>query len=143
MSMYTRVRTKIVNRSALLRALKNLGFKEHMVEVSDTPMSLKGYRGDDRQQRAHIRIKGSGWGQNSNYVGGASNDLGWEMLEDGTFAFHVSDYDVNKYNQGWQKRLTQQYAKEVITEIAEENKFFVEDIAEENGEIFMQVVSPF
>lgn len=143
MSMYTRVKTKITNRKALVNALKAMGFKENMIEVSDTPMALKGYQGDDRQQRAHIRIKGSGWGHGSNYVGGASNDLGWEMLEDGTFAFHVSDYDVNKYNQNWQKKLTQQYAKEVITEIAQDNKFFVEDTHEENGEIFMRVVSPF
>lgn len=114
-----------------------------MIEVSDQTMALKGYGGDYRKQKAHVRIKGSGWGGSNNYVGGASNDLGFEQLEDGSFAFHVSDYDKRRYGGDWQKKLLQQYGREVIKEIATENNFFISNEHEENGEIFIEVHSQF
>jgi len=133
-SAYTRVATKIKRPSCLIKALQKLGFKSHMIETFDTAMGLKGYHGDVRSQKAHIRIKGSGWG-NQNYVGNASNDLGWEKLEDGSFAFHVSDYDQSKYDRAWQNKLLNYYAAEVVREVAEENSFFIEEEEEINGEI--------
>jgi len=114
-----------------------MGFKEHQIEVFEEAQQLKGYHGDFRSQRAHVRIKGSGW-SGQNYVGGASNDLGWERQSDGTFAFHVSDYDVSKHNKTWQDHLSQYYAAEVIYEIAEERGFSIEEEIEENGEIYIK-----
>lgn len=111
MSHYTEVQTRIRDQACLIAALQALGFQN--VEVSDTPIQLKGYRGDTRTQKANIRIKGSAWGRD-NEVGGASNDLGWEKMQDGTFRFHVSDYDSHKYGREWQNKLTKTYAEEVI-----------------------------
>jgi hypothetical protein len=95
-----------------------MGFKEHMIEVSETPLQLKGFEGNLRKGKAaHIRIKGSGW-RGQNYVRGMSNDLGFERMEDGTFRFHVSEYDVTKYGELWQQQLQQNYAVEIIKKIA-------------------------
>ena len=118
MSHYSRVSTKIVRKSALIKALQNMGFKRNMIEDSETLMNLKGYAGDTRSQQAHVRIKGAGWGTHSNYVGGASNDLGFERMADGSFALHVSEYDRSKYDTQWQQKLTQEYSREVIKEVA-------------------------
>jgi len=126
MSAYTKVATKIKRPSCLIKALGKLGFKTYMIEESTELLPLKGYRGDTRTQRAHIRIKGSGWGSKG-YVGSASNDIGWEKLEDGSYAFHVSEYDLTKYNAGWQNKLLNYYAAEVVKEVAEENQFFIEE----------------
>ena len=143
MSHYTVTRTKICNEECLIKALQNMGFKSHMIEVSKTPLSLKGYTGDTREQTANVRIRGAGWGSSENYVGSASNDLGWELQSDGTYIMHVSEYDRGKYNESWQNKLMQQYSKEVIKDISAKNSLFIEEEIEENGEIFIQLSSPF
>ena len=114
-----------------------------MIEDSETLMNLKGYAGDTRSQQAHVRIKGAGWGTHSNYVGGASNDLGFERMADGSFALHVSEYDRSKYDTQWQQKLTQEYSREVIKEVAIEHNFFINEETEMDGEIYIEVNSPF
>jgi len=144
LSHYTRVTTKITRRSALVKALQQMGFKKHMIEVSDTAMNLKGYQGDTREGKiAHVRIKGHGWGSSQNYVGGLSNDLGFERMEDGSYAFHVSDYDVGSYNDNWQKKLLKEYGRAVVGEISEEQGFFVESEEEEENGIRIRLTTPF
>lgn len=142
MSHYTKVKTKITRKSALVKALQNMGFKANAIEIHETPVPLRGYGGDTRKQVAHVRLKGAGW-RGENVVGGASNDLGWEKLEDGSYGFHVSNYDRGKYNEGWQKKLAQQYSKEVIKEVAEENGFYIESETTEDGEILIEAVATF
>lgn len=142
MSHYSLVKTQITNLDCLVKALINMGFKEEHIEISETALPLKGYQGDFRNQKGNIRIKGSGW-KGQNYVGGASNDLGWELQTDGSYAFHVSDYDRGKYNTTWQNKLVQQYSKEVIKEVTAMKNFFIESETTENGEIVLKVRSPF
>lgn len=144
MSHYTRVKTKLKKRSCIVKALQAMGFKEHMIEVSDTPMTLKGYQGDNRKQQAHIRIKGSGWGGSKNYVGGASNDLGLEQQSDGSWAMHISGYDTGKYNQRWQSKFFDEYSRETVKDHCKQHNFFVTDEhTEEDGTIVMRLRSPF
>jgi len=120
-----------------------MGFKEHMVEVHKETVPLKGYQGDQRQQKAHIRIKGSGW-SGSNYVGGASNDLGLEQLADGSWVMHVSDYDQYKYGKAWQEKFTDQYSRATVKKHCKQHNFFVSDEhVEEDGTIVMKLRSPF
>ena len=119
--------------TALMKALCRAGFEENQVEVSDTSLSLKGYKGDIREgKKAHVRIKGSGW-RGHNYVGGASNDLGWETKSDGTMDFHVSDYDIHKYDRKWQAQLLQYYGAERAKELAKQSQFreVLEEVTEE------------
>lgn len=113
-----------------------------MIEWHEAGVELKGYQGDTRKQKAHIRIKGSGWA-GANYVGAASNDLGFERQEDGSYAFHVSDYDQHRYGKAWQDKLMNQYAKAVVQEVCEEQNYFIEEEKEANGEIFLKISSPF
>lgn len=130
MSHYTKVKTNMTRIPVLVAALQKLGFKKHMIEVFEEPMSLKGYMGKLRSQKAHVRIKGSGW-KSQNYVGGASNDLGWEMQENGEFCFHVSDYDKGRYNKHWQQQLLQQYS---LVAVEEECSTYGWEIEEEEVE---------
>lgn len=113
-----------------------------MIEWHEAAIELKGYQGDTRKQKAHIRIKGSGWA-GANYVGEASNDLGFERMEDGSYAFHVSDYDQHRYGKAWQDKLMNQYAVEVVKEVAEESNYFIEEQHEENGTIFIKLSTAF
>lgn len=137
MSHYSKVGTKLCRKSALVTALQKLGFAAHAIECFDIPVSLKGYKGDERQQKANIRIKGSGWGYSQNYVGGMSNDLGFELLSDGTYALHVSEYDESKYNTAWVQNLEQEYARAVVHEVCEDQGLIIEEEEEENQEIHM------
>ena len=94
---------------------------------------------------ANIRIKGEGWKKHGgkNYVGGASNDLGWEVQSDGTISFHVSQYDRGRYSKDWQKKLGQRYLIECIKEQVAESGIwnFETDFEEVNGEIQVEVKS--
>lgn len=143
MSHMTIVRTKITRKSCLIKALQKLGFKNHMIEdFGLRKENLRGYQGDTRNQKANIRIKGSGWG-GQNYVGGASNDLGFELQTDGTYSFHVSEYDKGRYNQGWIDKFTKAYSREVVSEICQEQNFFISEEHEEEGELVLKLTSPF
>ncbi len=135
MSHYSVARLHISRKSALLSALKAMGFASHMVEVSETLLPLRGYRGDTREQAAHVRIKGAGWAEN--YVGIASNDLGFELQPDGTYLMHVSEFDSRRYGAAWQQRLMNQYAKATVEEVAVEQNWSVEEEVGEGGEIRM------
>lgn len=111
MSHYTEVKTKIKDVSCLISALRLLGFKN--VVHNPKGIKLRGYQGDERTQTAHVQIKGSAHGKN-NEVGTASNDLGWEKMSDGTYRFHVSEFDVQQYGKDWQNKLMRTYAEEVV-----------------------------
>lgn len=145
MSHYTMVKTKLTDLDCIVQALQDMGFKKHMIEVStDELLSMKGYHGDTRPQKANIRIKGSGWGSSQNYVGGASNDLGLQKQADGTYAFHISDYDNNKYNTKWQGQFLQHYGRNVVKKVATQNNLFVGSESVDNeGNIMLELHSNF
>jgi hypothetical protein len=133
---------KLCRKSAIITALQSLGFKLHQIECFDTPVNLKGYRGNTRQDKCNIRIKGSGWRSSQNYVGGASNDLGFELLSDGTYALHVSDYDSSKYNKAWVQELENEYARAIVHETCSEQGLIIEEEEEVNQEIHLRIYVP-
>jgi hypothetical protein len=137
MSHFSTIQTKIKDKTALARALVHMGFKEQVIELFDSPVTLKNYSGSDSNFKAEIRIKGAGWG-NQNAVGGYKNDLGFERAADGTFVAHVDGH-----NQQWRERLERQYSREVIKGIAREKGFFIEEEVERGDEIFLKVQSAF
>jgi hypothetical protein len=130
--------------SALKKALVNMGFKaQDLQDHGQEKVQLKGYQGDRRNQRANLVIKGSGWGS-ANRVGSASNDLGWEVMEDGSMQFHVSQNETGHYNANWQRRLMQQYTLEATKEVAEEQGLFLtEEMVDDQGEIHLTLTSPY
>lgn len=144
MSHYSRIRSKMKKRSALVKALKDMGFREDQIEVHDDAVNLYGYQGDVRQQKANIVIR-------RKHVGGAANDIGFVRMEDGTYEAIVSDYDrgngasrknelttgTRGYSGKWMELLNQRYSFRVIEEQANIEGFALEE-RYENGEIIVE-----
>ena len=114
MSHFTVLNTQIIETDALVKALTDMNFKN--VEVHETAQHLYGYQGDVRQQTAEVIIR-------RQYIGPASNDIGFKRNKNGAFDAIISDYDRRKYSQKWLNRLTQRYAYHVIKAKTEEQGF--------------------
>lgn len=143
MSHYTRVRTKIRKKSALLKALADLGFKK--VEVYDKAQNLRGFQDDIREDVANIILR-------REEVGGLSNDIGFVLQEDGTYEAIVSEYDLNTmssnkneltkgirgYGEAWQKLLTLRYSKHVIEDECKAQGYYLgETTTDEKGNLYV------
>ena len=101
MSAYKKIECNIVDKDTLLEALKLLGLK---TEVFNEPRHLFGYKGDKRQETAHIVI--SRQELNEKFTG-SSNDIGF-LWNGEKYDFIVSDYDKKfKVDQ----RVIQAYVK--------------------------------
>lgn len=150
MSHYTRVKSKIKDKEALIAALKDMGFTNKL-QVHDKAVQLEGYQGDKRKETAEIVIP-------RQHVGGAANDIGFKQQNDGTWGAIISEYDRRNlnadrksqyakgckgYSATWLKRLTQRYAYHKIKSELSNNNFFIESENEENGEIFLECSAGF
>ena len=114
MSAYKKIECEIVDKECLLEALSLLGFNP---DVLNEPKNLKGYRGDERKEVAHIIIPRD----QVNKFTGASNDIGffWNEKEQ-KYDFIVSDYDVAKKMD---QRIIQAYVKIAIEKALAKNGF--------------------
>ena len=114
MSAYKKIECDIVDKDSLLEALELLDLQ---AEVHENPINLKGYRGDVRNEKAHIVIDK----QQVNKFTGASNDIGflWNEAEN-KYEFIVSEYDQRfKMDQ----RVIQAYVKVVLEKALKKNGF--------------------
>lgn len=114
MSAYKKIECDIVDKDSLLEALELLDLE---AEVHENPINLKGYRGDVRNEKAHIVIDK----QQVNKFTGASNDIGflWNEAEN-KYEFIVSEYDQRfKMDQ----RIIQAYVKVVLEKALKKNGF--------------------
>jgi hypothetical protein len=114
MSHFTRIKTRITDKAALVQALADVGYK--LVEAHDTPQHLYGYGGDRRAQTAEVIVR-------RKYVGKASNDIGFRRTDDGSFEAIISLFDRWKHSRGWLRRLTQRYAYHVARAKLQEQGF--------------------
>ena len=103
MSHFVKVVTAIKDQKALVLALGRLGF-EGKVEIYSEAQSLIGYKGDKREQKAHVILR-------RKHVGSASNDIGFERIN-GVYIAHISEYDHGSYGEAWQKKLFTYYGVE-------------------------------
>lgn len=133
MSHFSRIHTQIVDQDALVSALTDLGYSP---TVQDVPVPLEGYRGDVREQRAHVVVP-------RKQVGWLSNDLGFERTDDGTYRAWISDYDARKHNAGWMAKLTRRYAYHAAVETLAQQRFEVVDQQEERDGTVRLVVRRF
>ena len=126
MSAYKKIKCEIVDKELLLNALKGLGFTP---TVSETPMALRGYGGDAREQMANIIIPKE---QLNKTFTGISNDLGfrWDN-ETQRYDMIVSDYDTSKEMPG---RIKQVYAKAAIEKALIAHKFNIKSTTD-NAEL--------
>jgi hypothetical protein len=76
MSHFTSIKTQIKNRDALVKALADVGFAR--VEVHEKGQPLYGFQGDVRPEKAEVIVR-------RQYLGAASNDMGFKLQEDGQF----------------------------------------------------------
>ena len=147
MSHYTKVKTKLCSKESLLKALKDMGFAEGQIRVHESAQQLEGYESRLRNETAEIIIP-------RQHVGGASNDIGFKLQEDGTYGAIISDYDrgngsssktgshssgIRGYGEAWLKKLNQRYSYQHVCDQLSEQGFFIEENREENGEIFLEV----
>jgi hypothetical protein len=123
-SAYKKIECDIVDKDSLLEALELLDLQ---AEVHENPINLKGYRGDVRNEKAHIVIDK----QQVNKFTGASNDIGflWNEAEN-KYEFIVSEYDQRfKMDQ----RVIQAYVKVVLEKALKKNGFKIKvNIDEDN-----------
>lgn len=101
MSAYITLMTPMTDEECLIAALTDLGFERGKLEVHQTPVHLAGYVGDRRVQTANVVIR-------RNYVGAASNDVGFLATPTGYQAF-VSGYDHPRFGANWLSKLNQCY----------------------------------
>jgi hypothetical protein len=130
MSHFTTIKTQFTDDKALLKALVDLGFGH--VEHHQNPQPLYGYQGDIRPEAAEIVIR-------REFVGKASNDIGFQRGSDGTFAAIISEFDRTKYSQAWLAKLLHRYAYHAtVQKLVEEQGFsLVEEEEQETGAIHL------
>lgn len=118
----------------MVKALKRVGFTDAQIEVHDKSTNLYGYRGDKRPDKANVIIRRKN-------VGCASNDLGFELQEDGTYRAIISDYDKRRYNDQWMARVNQGYAVEQAKSAFQTNGWDVTETTTKKGEVQLVGVS--
>lgn len=119
MSHFTSIKTQIKNQEALVKALADMGFKD--VELHETAQQLYGFEGRLRPETAEVIIR-------RQYLGSASNDIGFKRQDDGQFEAMISSYDrAYKYSQQWLNQLTQRYAYHALMATAPAQGFTLEE----------------
>lgn len=125
MSHFTRVRTSLRDAEVLAAALRRMGFAQ--VEAHEQPQTLYGYRGDPRPERAEVIVR-------RQYIGQASNDIGFARQPDGTLEAIISAYDRSRYNAKWLAKLTQEYGHAAALGYAETHGYEIAtDQVEQDG----------
>jgi len=82
MSEYTTIESAYKDKDVIIATAKELGFQ---CEVGEN-LNLYGYRGDKRKQVADIVIR-------RQFIGAASNDIGFTKRADGKYDLTISEYD--------------------------------------------------
>jgi hypothetical protein len=123
MSHFTTVKTQIVDKEYLLKALAECGFST--VKEGDN-LPLYGYQGDKRAQTADIVVR-------RKHISPASNDLGFKKTDSG-YEIIISEYDVKLLGQNFTNKLMQNYAYHVTKDSLKEQDFTIieEEVQKDN-----------
>ena len=101
MSRFAVYETTLRDPQHIVAALGAMGY-EH-VECYPEPQALYGYVGDKRSEQAEVIIR-------RQYVGSASNDIGFAKNPDGTYRAIISEYDRGRHGDTWLGKLKQEYS---------------------------------
>jgi hypothetical protein len=119
--------TQITDPEALQSALADVGYDN--VEVHEEARPLYGYRGDMRDDRAHVIVR-------RQHIGRASNDIGFRREPDGRFLAVISEYDRRKHNEAWLGRVSARHAYHVTSATLVEQGFHVAgETVEKDGSV--------
>jgi hypothetical protein len=109
MSKYEELRTVLSEELFLVEALRDLGYNP---EVSNEGLSLYGYLGDERPEKAHIVIR-------RRQLDSASNDIGFTRDASGVYRALISEYDRGiGFNEAWLGRVAQTYKERQTMAVA-------------------------
>jgi Protein of unknown function (DUF1257) len=109
LSKYLELQTNITDERFLIEALQELGYRP---DIFAEGRSLTGYRGDERQERAHVIIP-------RRQLNCASNDIGFVRDSSGVYRAVISEYDRGiGFDDGWLGRLAQIYKERQTMAIA-------------------------
>jgi len=109
MSKYEELRTVLSDEHFLVEGLRELGYN---AEVSREGLSLYGYLGDERPEKAHIVIRRS-------QLDSASNDIGFARDSNGVYHALISEYDRGiGFNDAWLGRVAQTYKERQTMAVA-------------------------
>lgn len=109
MSKYEELRTILSNEQFLVEALRDLDYSP---EVSQEGLSLYGYLGDERPEKAHIVIR-------RRQLDSASNDIGFACDANGVYRALISEYDRGiGFNDAWLGRVAQTYKERQTMAVA-------------------------
>ena len=108
-SKYEELRTVLSDERFLVEALREFGYSP---EVSHEGMSLYGYLGDERPEKAHIVIR-------RRQLDSASNDIGFARDANGVYRALISEYDRGiGFNEAWLGRVAQTYKERQTMAVA-------------------------
>lgn len=141
MSHYSVCKTELKDKQAILDALERMGFNRAAIEVSDKPVAMKMWDGTSANREANIRIKGHGWGEQSQ-LDGLCNDMGFCEQADGSYELHIDNYTSGKY-KNFQDTLTNYYSAELVKRKGKELGMFVMEEQEADEEITIKLHTPF
>ena len=131
MSHFSTIKTQISDVPALVTALSDVGYTQ--VEVYQEAQNLYGYRGDKRPQTAEVIVR-------RNFIGHASNDIGFKRQADGNFEAIISDYDRHEHSALWLNQLCQRYAYHVTrSRLAEQGFALLTEEEQTDGRIHLLV----
>ena len=109
MSKYEELRTILSEERFLVDALRELGYSP---EASNEGMSLYGYLGDERPEKAHIVIR-------RRQLSSASNDIGFARDATGVYRAVISEYDRGiGFDDAWLGRVAQAYKERQTMAVA-------------------------
>src|ERR1700742_5030849 len=103
MSKYIIFETEFFDGKLLIEALAAMGMKG-IKNFIGNPQRLEGYEDRLRPETADIIIP-------KQYVGRASNDIGFKRQPNGSYTAIISDFDRSRYNTQWLKGLKVEYAE--------------------------------
>ncbi|MCA2969335.1 MAG: DUF1257 domain-containing protein [Acidobacteriaceae bacterium] len=109
MSKYEELRTVLSDERFLLEALRDLGFSP---DVSGEGLSLYGYLGDERPEKANIVIR-------RRQLNSASNDIGFARDANGVYRALISEFDRGiGFDDAWLGRVAQTYKERQTMAVA-------------------------
>jgi len=108
-SKYLELETKVTEERFLIEALQESGYRP---DVCPEGRCLTGYRGDERQERAHVILP-------RQQLDCASNDIGFARDSTGVYRAVISEYDRGiGFDDAWLGRLAQIYKERQTMAIA-------------------------
>ena len=111
MSKYVRVETQIQDETIFLQALQETCLEEGIEFEQGEDLSLYGYQGRRRPEKANFVIR-------RRYIGRSANDLGFRRRENGSIEAIISEYDQRTRGQQILNSVKRNYAVRVVRRAA-------------------------